>query len=540
VKRPDGSWAQIDTTLKNTAGMPTPTRARRRAGTSPTCRSRGYGWVDPSVTVPGVTVVDDDAFPGRLPARHRWRHGVAWRDLLLSTLVGVFVVGYAIGRGVTDGNPAFGAVLGVVGIAGMVAISAFGRPGVRVTARNQPELYALVQDVTVRAGFRAPNRIWLIHTARIEAQVRPMRRELLVGRAVVPCLPDQELRALIAHELALLQFRRARLVTRLARRWSLATMEAQDPSAPARTVRIAADLRPFAEAVHTVADAAASSAAGSQQVAARAFMMALFAEVDYDDFAAATAAPARRWWPTYQVIEDLDDAWQRWIVHGSTMSLTGTDASDVLGQVIDRQHPRLAGAGHTLTGQSFCLEPTTPAVTIRPLTCRQQHRLARGLRELATNDWVRWYTCATAPAAWWSERAKVEADIIRRDVAAVLGREPIDAYETAEVLITRNAEIVALDAPDDTVSTPDGADSPAPDTSEFTPPPILCGLVENALLQRGWRIEHPAIRGVLIGPHGERIDAARSITRTETGFDLRPLRTVLRPGISHAPSRQSR
>jgi hypothetical protein len=140
----------------------------------------------------------------------------------------------------------------------------------------------------------------------------------------------------------------------------------------------------------------------------------------------------------------------------------------------------------------------------------------------------RWYTFATAPARWWAERAWSEAVSARQDAATVLGREPVDDFEVAEVLITRNAEYRAAGAVRRGEEPEPEPEEHAIDPSDYSPPPILCGLVEDALLHRGWRIDHPAIRGVLIGPEGQRVDAIRSVTETDEGFDLEPLRAVLR------------
>jgi len=35
----------------------------------------------------------------------------------------------------------------------------------------------------------------------------------------------------------------------------------------------------------------------------------------------------------------------------------------------------------------------------------------------------------------------------------------------------------------------------------------ITAVIEDALLRRGWRLEHPAVRGVVLGPTGQRLDA---------------------------------
>lgn len=58
------------------------------------------------------------------------------------------------------------------------------------------------------------------------------------------------------------------------------------------------------------------------------------------------------------------------------------------------------------------------------------------------------------------------------------------------------------------------------------PPPIWC-LVEDRLLTRGWRLEHPAVRGVLISADGHRLDARDLVRDTYGEPDLAALRAYL-------------
>ena len=282
-----------------------------------------------------------------------------------------------------------------------------------------------------------------------------------------------------------------------------------------------------------MADAAAVSAGGHHAVVGRALVMTGYVDSEYEDFALDTTGPPHRWWQRPRVIEDLDDAWRRWITHSTAMSLTGAD--EMLDAFVDRQHPPLSGTAHRLAAGQLSLAPATPAVVLRPLSPRHRRRLVRRVRRLTNRDAARWYTFATAPDEWWADRARVAAESLREDVAAVLGREPVDDLECAEVLVTRNADVFALRRARWEIdpATPE----PEPPSTDYTPPPELCALVETVLLGRGWRLEHPAIRGVLIGTGGERVDAARSVTWTETaGFNLEPLRAILHDPRDHEVS----
>lgn len=119
----------------------------------------------------------------------------------------------------------------------------------------------------------------------------------------------------------------------------------------------------------------------------------------------------------------------------------------------------------------------------------------------------------------------------RSRTATLLGRRPTDDIETAEVLFTRNIELIAQSSnlDPDKNSDPDElhAEDEAPLTfTESKPPPIFVSLVEDAVLQRGWRLEHPAVRGILVSPTAERIDAATLVTGSYAQPDLTVLRDI--------------
>jgi hypothetical protein len=60
-----------------------------------------------------------------------------------------------------------------------------------------------------------------------------------------------------------------------------------------------------------------------------------------------------------------------------------------------------------------------------------------------------------------------------------------------------------------------------------TPSPGVSYLVEDQLLPRGFRLEHPAVRGVLLGPDGQRVDARHLVGGTYLAPDLTELCDVL-------------
>jgi hypothetical protein len=285
----------------------------------------------------------------------------------------------------------------------------------------------------------------------------------------------------------------------------------------------------------------------------------------YWSFMKDTSAPRPRrpWlWDSSPSIEDIDDGWRRTLVHSWNDWLSESDEDDLVAAAV-AAHPTLvvarggAGGGLSLVGP----QPASPMrglsrrqrrrlvrqrpffalvhvrlgaaalvdraradrdrrySPLRPVSRPNRRRLVRQLRRLTSA--VHWYNFASAPPHWWTDRARAEADSIRSDVAKVFGRPPVDDFETADVLMNRNDEILVLngDAP---------FDHPEPPET-WKPPDLLCSLVENALLPRGWRLEHPAVRGVLIGPDGEHMDIRTMVTPDPPGWNLNGLRAVLRP-----------
>lgn len=74
-----------------------------------------------------------------------------------------------------------------------------GFDGVRVTPADQPELWALVRDVAHRVGVPAPSAITII--ADVDAGVRD--RVVSIGAPLLAWLTENQLKAVLAHELAL-------------------------------------------------------------------------------------------------------------------------------------------------------------------------------------------------------------------------------------------------------------------------------------------------------------------------------------------------
>jgi hypothetical protein len=468
-----------------------------------------------------------------------FRYCLNWKVIVATAVIWAFATFAVVVRVAYD--PHFStrvkllalALIAVV-VTGTLVVSITFPPGVRVRESDQPELFALVHDVAARAGFRPPNRVWLTNESSVKAAARLGRRELLMGWPLLVCLTEPELRSLIAHELALLQLPRARSAISLVRQWSKAVADIESETNGSRVRTLEADLRSIGQTASAVGDAAAISAAGSAAVAVRALVVSDLANGHYWSFVRDTAAPRPRWrwlWDAPRVIEDIDDGWRRTLVHSWNDWLNELDEDDLVAAAV-AAHPTLAAAFGGAAGGLGVIGPPPASPMPAP-----SPRLRRRLVRRRATSFARWYTFASAPPRWWVDRAWAEAEDTRRDVTAVLGRRPVDDLEAIDVYLNRGDEVldqtwkrlaVKLNAPELGIEDEaDEGEDPPPETWE--PGPVFCALAEHALLVRGWRLEHPALRGILIGPYGQRLDVRTTVTPDPPGWNLDGLRAVLRP-----------
>jgi hypothetical protein len=306
-----------------------------------------------------------------------------------------------------------------------------------------------------------PDRVVLIHLAHVRSAASGLRRELRIGHGALSFLTRGQLEALVAHELAPLRYRNSWLVLRLREIYQ------EEKDAPetrlVRRERILARLADFWSTVEDDADAAAMSFGGARN-AAEAVVTVALGGGEHVIYALDQHAPNR-----HSGIQDLDDGWRRYLTHGDG-STVDDDWKDQASE-----HTTLAAAIQQVG--EVRLRMADGRVEVAPLSERHQRVLAQRSQLLlgVLIQWrlrrIRWYTFATAPARWWVVRAEYEVDRIRRHLE-----------------ISAQADL------------PDALD----DTDEGT-----CGLrlyAELQLLQGGWRLEHPAVRGVLLSPTGDRVD----------------------------------
>jgi hypothetical protein len=355
--------------------------------------------------------------------------------------------------------------------------------GVPVTAESQPALHALVDTVAARLGVRRPRRVRLVANAAVVAATSFGRRELHIGHPLLACLSEAELAALIGAELSLLGQRRPRLAVWLRGEWlAVGGRIYREEAAASRRDRARwRALGPFGGAVVAAADRAAAAAGGGYEVAARAAVLRDIASTEHGWYVDDCRPPRG-----YAIL-DLDDGWVRRLDHGMRAWWDGTFTEDLI-----LFHPALAATFADLALPTH-LGRADDAVRLSPLPDRERRGLVRDMLDLYAVQRVRWITFEQAPAQWWVNRANQDA---------------IDAWQTAHSWADDRElpdEAAALEMLERSVGRLDPA-APLSAEQTYDLMRFALPLVELALLERGWRLEHPAVRAVLIGPDGTRVD----------------------------------
>ncbi|GGM55612.1 hypothetical protein ACFFX1_08135 [Dactylosporangium sucinum] len=368
--------------------------------------------------------------------------------------------------------------------AGRTAPGFGSRPGtLPVTAAGQPALHALVAGVTRTLGLPPSTRVWLTADAAVTREANLYGRHLIIGLPLLSVLTTTELRALVGQELALLHRPDARRADRALAKWSDAVWDEATQEPPVTPRR---EPDPYVAELQDAGDRAAITAAGGAEPAARAVALANVAEAGYLLFRVESGPPLLgQWWWQFS---DLVDGWDRAVRHGLGDAQWDTETATALA----RLHPRLSGALAALGRESLPLVASADAVPVAPLSVREQRRLVRGLIAQSVPTVLWWRTYETAPARRWRRRAAKDARLVRAHVAAALGRDVADDVEAIRAIRTGAAT---------------GECGHAGGHHEFAAGDPAVSLIEDHLLRRGWRLEHPAVRGVLIGPDGRRVDA---------------------------------
>ncbi|MFF5231828.1 hypothetical protein [Dactylosporangium sp. NPDC000521] len=355
-----------------------------------------------------------------------------------------------------------------------------GAPPEGVAASGQ--LLTLVTEVATRVGVAAPDAVLLTGHGVVRAWASRRRRVLLVGLPLLHCLTVDEIRALVAHELAIVDHRRAHLVARLRDLYE----EAADPSRvelPPRAAAVLRATREFASALERKADQAASSASGLH-TAARAVVKADLAEFEFADL--AFDLEEQVWQYAAAAIQDVHDGWRAAIRAGAILASVDDDTRTTL----MNRHPNLAGAIAPLTAAHLALR-AADLVPVDPLPAADERALARHVLRRSPAEWT---TFAAVPATAWPGWVVRQARAVHDQVATLLGRPATGDAEVVEVLLTRLDELVAANWP--------AQPEPPTEPEDLDATPSVVVVMEAALTSRGWRRLHPATPGVLTSDSG--------------------------------------
>jgi hypothetical protein len=291
-----------------------------------------------------------------------------------------------------------------------------------------------------------------------------LRCELQIGLSALSVLSRGQLEALVAHELAPLRYRNAGLVLRLRSIYE-SDRKAPDTQAVRREGTLFR-LANFWSTVDSDADAAAIRFGGVGNAAAAVATVALGAGANVR-YSFNQRPP-----DGHSGIQDLDDGWRRTLAHHS---FTTDDGKDWDTQA--SEHTTLAAAIQEVGAVRLRL--ADDRVELVQLSEHDQRELAQRSLLLVSPFilWrvrrIRWYTFAAAPPQWWIARAEFGVEFVRNELEIP-------------------AEADLLEALDDT---DEGVEA-------------LKMYAELQLLKGGWRLESPAVRGVLLSPAGQRIDLA--------------------------------
>jgi hypothetical protein len=363
-----------------------------------------------------------------------------------------------------------------------------GRPsgGIPVTDARHAELHAVVHEAARRANLPPPRAVSLGGTAQVG-----IRGNLLtVGLPLVWGLSAEQLRAVVAHEVALPPGGHRRLARELLHRRRRAR-EPDDGDFLLAT-------RSLVEAAEQVRDAAAIDAIGGGLAAVEDAALALFrAEAVRDAFERFTAAEAIRVIDGKRLrVADLHDGWRERLRSDGGPG-PGWDP-DVPLKRIPSEHPGLSGelldVAEEADGYHTGLDPA--AVPTDPLSPAELRRLAGDLDESDGEDG--WVDYADLPVEAYSRTVERTARRHVEAVEALLGGPPADRDELVDVLLGRTGEVCAAEgAP---VNPEAGAS-------------MVADLIEYTMVKRGWKRRHPAVAWRMVSPDGVAVDVGASLHR---------------------------
>lgn len=367
---------------------------------------------------------------------------------------------------------------------------------VPVTDRRHAELHALVLDTAERADLVPPPELALGGRAIVTVR----GDVLLLGLPLVWGLSADQLRAVIAHELALPKDGLAARFPGLARRTlalreraAVRTASREDADQPPsrRDARTLAETAALHAAAEQVRDAAAIAAYGGGFTAVEDAAWAIFRSV------AVRMGFARFVWA--QAIRPAEELGVRIIdVHaGWRHRLDRLEAPDCVwdprepAERIPRSHPGLYEELRSIADQPAAydngLHPD--AVALDPLSETEERVLSgEALGPSGQKRRREWRRFADLPVETYLADIEAEVKRVTAGVTEVLGRPPSHREELADVLLDRGREIVRA------LFGEGGSRTPWIGRAK------LATVVEYTYIQHGWHREHPAVPGVLRGP----------------------------------------
>jgi hypothetical protein len=205
-------------------------------------------------------------------------------------------------------------------------------------------------------------------------------------------------------------------------------------------------------------DAAATTFANAEE-AAEAVVIGELARLEYTAYQVDTRPPK----PEDAAIQDVNEGWPLFVGHGDAQTTMDDDHADEA-----RYHRMLADP--IMRVADVRLRLPEDRVVLEKIAEKEQRDLEPGRR-----SGYRRHTFANAPQRWWLERARSDAEQVRG------WADTVDDTELLDVLVRR-----------------------ADDRRLW-----LDLYAEYRLLADGWRLEHAAVRGVLVNHAGERVDITR-------------------------------
>jgi hypothetical protein len=441
--------------------------------------------------------------PGGLSARRA--HLLLRRQQVIGVSVTVVILlafsGYFVFRGAW---PAV-ALLGLIVVAVSATVYAQRRMApaeATVGADEQPALTALVGQVATALAVPAPDAVQLTGDTDLGLALRHRHLVLRIGLPLAIALEADELRLLIAHELALLGLPEARLTVAVAaKRRRYVDGAATDSALHGRDAeRLIALTQQFAASVERASDEAMVRLAG-RAAAARALQRREAVGTAFTAYVLDFAEPPVE---HGQAVLDLHEVWADWLAEAPAEDRTNSPDPVKLAQ----RHPGLADALQGQGGSDVEVRLPADPVPLGPLTGEELARLAGEAVFLPNAGTpVSWVPLSEVDQEVWADEAREYAQAVEEMAAAAVTPAPGSRAELADLVRAHSKELrrVWLELLHGQLEP--GA-QPAADSAVADPGNTLAALLVATLHERGWRRERSLHPYTLVSPDGERIDAA--------------------------------